>query len=442
MKAPYFRVTAPWITANPVDFNKFFSRHKPHRQGNFLMGLTIFFVRCLFPPALLLFILPAILITGCKLSSKAAPPKPNPDPGRAEQTDGRALSPNTRARLAAQAGITESRQNAIVRAVERATPSVVFIGVTQIRKVRSFINDPFFRQFFPPTYKKYESMGSGVIVDKTGLVVTNHHVIQGASEIKVKLFDGRVFLAEVIGDDPAVDLAILKIKGKKLPVMEMGSSKDLMLGEWAIAIGNPFSELISDSKPSVTVGVVSAVNREFKLETFLQEEISYRKMIQTDAAINPGNSGGALVNTLGKLIGINTFIFTKGGGSVGVGFSIPVERIKRILKEIREHGRIRQFWSGLTVHDIDRDLAQALGLEEMIGVIVNRVERGSPGKKAGIKRGDVILEVDGTTVKNASHIIDLLGDYYVNDQVPVKINRKGKLIKKTMILMELKKRRF
>jgi serine protease Do len=332
---------------------------------------------------------------------------------------------------------SSSRRSVIVRAVEKAYPAVVFIGVTQIRIVSPYIDDPFFRQFFPPTYRKYQSMGSGVILDKSGLIISNYHVVEGASELQVTLCDGRKFKAELLGTDKGVDLAVLKIKGKNLPSIEMGSSRNLMLGEWAIAIGNPFGELIHDAMPSVTLGVISALHRDFNLNTFHHGDISYRSMIQTDAAINPGNSGGALVDSDGRLIGINTFIFTKNrGGSVGVGFSIPVERAQRILKEIRKHGRIRPFWTGISVQDVNPVLARTLGLEESRGVIVTEVSRKSPAERAGIKVGDVITRVNRYPVYNRESILGVFSDFYADDTISVSAIRKNKRIKLRMILEE------
>ncbi|MFH1762346.1 MAG: trypsin-like peptidase domain-containing protein [bacterium] len=334
----------------------------------------------------------------------------------------------------------KSRRSLIVDAAEDAYPAVVFIGVTQIRIVSPFINDPFFRQFFPPTYKKYQSMGSGVVVDKSGIIVTNYHVIEDASELQVTLCDGRHFNAEVLCSDKWVDLAVLKINGTGLPVIKMGTSNDLMIGEWAIAIGNPFGEMIQDSKSSVTLGVISALQRDFKLNSFQHGNISYKGMIQTDASINPGNSGGALVNCLGELIGINTFIFTKNqGGSVGVGFAIPVERVKRILAEVKIHGRIRPFWTGISVQDLSAMLVQTLRLDrETRGVIITEIIEKSPAEKAGLKVGDIITNVNNHKVFSREDIQDIFNDFYADEVITVSIIRKAESIQRNMKLEEKK----
>jgi serine protease Do len=299
--------------------------------------------------------------------------------------------------------VASSRRSAIVRAAEHVGPAVVSITVVQTRVVaaspRSPFADPFFDQFFRDRFgvrrrvEKVPSLGSGVLLTADGLVVTNEHVVRHGTDIKVTLTDGRQFDADLIASQQDYDLALLRINGSNLPYAELGSSRDLIIGEWAIAIGNPFGYLLEDAHPTVTVGVISAVNRNIKTS---EEVIGvYTGMIQTDAAINPGNSGGALVNSLGQVIGINTFIITQSGGSMGMGFAIPVSRVKFILDEVRRYGRIREIWIGLLVQEMTPLIARSFGLESSEGVIVSQVDKGSPADKAGLKRGDVIIEVNG-----------------------------------------------
>jgi serine protease Do len=249
--------------------------------------------------------------------------------------------------------LSNSRRTAIVTAAERVSPSVVSVSVVTTRVVRSdpipgMFRDEFFDRFFPPTEyrQRIPGLGSGVIVDNSGLVLTNEHVVRGAEDVKVTLTDGRQLPAKVLGGTAIYDLAILKVEANKLPVAPLGDSDDLVVGEWAIAIGNPFGYLLADTQPTVTAGVISATRRDIKSEA--TETGVYKNMIQTDAAINPGNSGGPLVNADGQVIGINTFIFTSTGGSIGLGFAIPINLAKRILGEVEKYGRVRAAWPGMT----------------------------------------------------------------------------------------------
>jgi len=321
------------------------------------------------------------------------------------------------------AGGSVKRNNAIVQAINKASRSVVFIGVTQIQVYSNpFFNDPFFRKFFPPSVREYKSMGSGVIISKKGYVVTNFHVIQNASKIEVHLTDGKKYIAKRVGADPFTDLAIIKIEGADFPAIEMCPNDSLYIGEWSIAIGNPFGALIKGSQPTVTMGVISAYDREFTRESGVGGE--YKKMIQTDAAINPGNSGGALINAYGELIGINTFIFSQGsGGSVGIGFAIPVKRVRKTFKEILQYGKIRSFFTGISIQNLDRAIAQSLGLKTTNGVIINGIEKKSPGKKAGLKPGDVIIQVDDYEIFGGQTITDVFNQFLPGDTVSLKVLR-------------------
>lgn len=331
--------------------------------------------------------------------------------------------------------ITSSRQNAIVKAAQKVGPTVVSLSVVQVRVVREspFFSpfgdeffDEFWREYFRPReYKeKIYSIGSGVIISPDGYILTNEHVVRGADELKVTLTAGEEYQGKVIGQDVASDLSVVKIDAKNLPYASLGNSEDLISGEWVIAVGNPFGYLLDDPNPTVTVGVVSAVNRDIKRERG-QVQI-YRKMIQTDAAINPGNSGGPLVNAEGEVIGINTFIFTTSRGSEGIGFAIPINRAKAILSDLIKPGEVIRTWIGLKVQDLTPLLAQSLELENREGVIVSDVEEESPAEKAGLKRKDVIIKANGQKIKNSSDWEDLVYLAREGEQIEISFLRNGK----------------
>lgn len=331
--------------------------------------------------------------------------------------------------------ITSSRQNAIVKAAQRVGPTVVSISVVQVRVVRespffSPFGDEFFDEFWggffrPREYKeKIYSIGSGVIINPEGYILTNAHVVNGANQLKVTLTTGEEYPGKVIGQDQASDLAVVKIDAKNLPYVSLGNSDDLIIGEWAIAVGNPFGYLLDDPSPTVTVGVISAVNRDIKRERG-QVQI-YRKMIQTDAAINPGNSGGPLVNAEGEVIGINTFIFTTSRGSEGIGFAIPVNRAKAILSDLIKHGEVERTWTGMKVQDLTPLLAQSLELQNAQGVIVSDVDEESPAQKAGLKRKDVIIKANGQKIENSSDWEDLAYLARPGEPIEISLLRNGK----------------
>jgi len=334
--------------------------------------------------------------------------------------------------------IAGSRQNAIVQAAQKVGPAVVSISVVQVRVVReqpffSPFGDEFWNQFFRPReYKqKVYGIGSGVIINPDGYVLTNAHVVSGADQLKVTLTSGQEFEGKVLGLDEASDLAVVKIDAKDLPSAILGNSDDLIIGEWAIAIGNPFGYLLDDPSPTVTVGVISAVNRDIKRERG-QVQI-YRKMIQTDAAINPGNSGGPLVNASGEVIGINAFIFTTSQGSEGIGFAIPVNRAKILLSDLIEHGRIIPAWIGLRVQEMNAILAQSLNLDKAEGVIVSDVENDSPAEKAGLRLKDVIVQADGQKMRNLGDWEDVA--YFAREKQSLEITflRDGKTINTRLV---------
>jgi S1-C subfamily serine protease len=317
---------------------------------------------------------------------------------------------------------------------------VVSIAVTVREVVRTSYGDPFFDMFFgppDPQVRQASSWGSGVVVDSRGYVLTNHHVVAMAQEsdfppeIRVTLPDGRSFDAKVVGGDKDNDLAVLRIKGDSLPVARIAPSVP-DIGDWVLAIGNPFGHLIDDPRPTVTAGVMSAVDRSFTPRS----GVALRHVLQTDAAINPGNSGGALVNSVGEVVGINTFIFTGGGqsqGSIGLGFAIPVQRAMRIVEEIVRYGRVREFTTGLST---DRSAAIAMGLRRGDGVLVSEVRRGSPGAKAGLLPGDVITGLDGRKVSDLEELRSVLRQFRVGDKVSLRVRRDGTEFDTSMELAE------
>jgi len=335
-----------------------------------------------------------------------------------------------------------SRRTAIVQAAERIGPSVVTISVVQTRMVQSvpFGSDffePFFRDMIP-SYRYREQipgMGSGFIISPKGYVLTNEHVVHGADKITVILADGRSFTGKVVGSQPQYDVAIVKIEGEKLPVAALGTSGDLMVGEWAVAIGNPFGFLLNDTQPTVTAGVISATHRDIKAES--ASGGIYKNMIQTDAAINPGNSGGPLVNARGEVIGVNTFIFTKSGGSEGIGFAIPIDAAKRVVDEMIRYGRVRNVWIGVGTWDITPYLAERLGTTDRNGLYVASLEKGSPADKAGVKVGDIIRKVNGTPVGDVNEAYRALFGANVGDTITLTVERDGKLLPVRLVLQEL-----
>ena len=336
--------------------------------------------------------------------------------------------------------ISNSRKNIITNTVEKVSPSIVGISVIEIRQYRdpfsSFFNDPFFRQFFGDRgthSQEVKGLGSGYIISPDGYIVTNDHVAGNAAEIKVTLTDTRIFEAKIIGTDAASDICLLKIEGENLPYVDLGNSDDVIIGEWVIALGNPFGLFELNDKPTVTVGVVSATG--MNLEQI--NERYYLNMIQTDAAINGGNSGGPLVNSLGEVIGMNTIIFTSGNnsGNIGLGFAIPINKVKRIVDELREYGRIeRDFEIGLRIQSIDEGIAKYYNLKTTKGVIVTSIYPGTPAEKAGIEVGDIILEVEGFKINSESSIFGVFHEFRTGQEVTLKIVRDNKELIKKMLL--------
>jgi serine protease DegS len=307
-------------------------------------------------------------------------------------------------------------------AVQKTAPAVVNIFTTTLtrREAHPFFSDPLFRRFFgeelsQPRVEKRNNLGSGVIVNKNGYIITNHHVIENASEIRVVLRDGRSMAARVVGTDPETDLAVLQASGDDFPVAQLGRSQHLQIGDVVLAIGNGFG-----LGQTVTMGIVSALGRQSLGLT------NYDNFIQTDAAINPGNSGGALINPYGDVIGINTAIYTKSGGSEGVGFAIPAQLVNKVFEQIRDKGRVVRGWIGVTTTQaVTPELAQALGLGDTKGLLVAQILRNGPADKAGIKPGDVIQKVNGVAATTARVMVDLVADIQPGDDVKIELTRDG-----------------
>ncbi|MDH4224104.1 MAG: DegQ family serine endoprotease [Deltaproteobacteria bacterium] len=323
---------------------------------------------------------------------------------------------------------TSKARAAIVREI---SASVVNISVeknvkTQGTALPEPFQDEFFRRFFQPRMNprefKQQGLGSGVIVDASGIILTNNHVAGDADVIKVKLKDGREFKATLIGTDPSTDVAVIRIKGTNLPSAKLGSSDEIEVGESVIAIGNPFG-----LEQTITAGIVSAKGRSGVGVT------DYEDFIQTDASINPGNSGGPLVNLRGEVVGINTAIFSRSGGSQGIGFAIPIKMASSVMKSLMETGSVARGFLGVVIQDISPDLAEALGVNPHSGVLIAQVGPDSPAKKSGIQDGDIITAFNSKPVTNSNGLRYAVAELKPGSKVPVELIREGK----TMTLMAL-----
>lgn len=325
--------------------------------------------------------------------------------------------------------ISEDRKNAITKAVEKVSPAIVGINVEEVREIRDpFFNDPFFRQFFGDAFNQNQvvrGLGSGFIISDDGYILTNDHVAGNATKISVTLTTGETVEAKLVGSDPVSDIALLKIDKNNLPSVTFGNSDNLIIGEWAIALGNPFGLFEINDKPTVTVGVVSAVNMKVSAEG----NRVYKDMVQTDASINSGNSGGPLLNAMGEVIGMNTIIFTGGNyssGSIGVGFAISINRVKKIMDELKSNGKIdRPGNPGFSIQEIDERIAQHFNLKDTKGVFVTQIMRGSSADKAGLKPEDIILEVNGEKVRTRMDIVFAVFDAKKGDTLKMKVLRNG-----------------
>lgn len=306
--------------------------------------------------------------------------------------------------------------------LEKTVPGVVNIFTRTRVTVRQspLLSDPFFRRFFnlpeQPQERTQQSLGSGVVVDaKNGYIITNHHVIEGADEISVNLSDGRTLQATLLGSDPETDIAVIKVEKDNLRALPMSDSEALRVGDFVVAIGNPFG-----LGQTVTSGIVSALGRSgLGIE-------GYEDFIQTDASINPGNSGGALVNLNGELVGINTAILSKSGGNVGIGFAIPINMVREIMAQIVEHGAVQRGTLGAQAQDLTPELAAAFGIEEASrGAVVTQVTSGSPAHKAGLRAGDVITHINDRPVQDAADVRNRIGLLRIGQHVKMAILRDG-----------------
>lgn len=329
----------------------------------------------------------------------------------------------------AGAAVSVSRENAITRAVAKVSPAVVGINVIEIREYRDpfyrfFGDDPWMRRFFGDrSYRQQvKGLGSGFVISPDGYIVTNDHVAGNATQITVTLTSGERLEAKLVGTDPVSDIALLKVDGTNLPFLNLGNSDDILIGEWAIAFGNPFGLFEINDKPTVTVGVVSSTG----MNLGRVENRFYRDMIETDAAINGGNSGGPLVNSMGDVIGMNTLIYTGGQSTtfVGYGFAIPINKVKRVVAELKRNGQVaRDSWHGFDFQSVDMRIARYFGLQRAEGVIVSDVERNGPAAKAGLRVGDIITEVNGQKISSEDDLYVLLSDSRPGETLSVKVYR-------------------
>ncbi|MBB5348646.1 DegQ family serine endoprotease [Desulfoprunum benzoelyticum] len=317
----------------------------------------------------------------------------SPSPARAEAADDIAL--------------LDRSSRAFVNVVKAAQPAVVNIRVEKsVERKGGFpgdgdemFNNPFFEHFFGPQFRgphrfQQQGQGSGFIINRDGYILTNNHVVEGADTITVRLSDEREFKAKLVGSDPQTDVAMIKIQDSgNLPTLTLGNSDALEVGEWVIAIGNPFG-----LNQTVTVGVVSAKGRN---RVGINE---YESFIQTDAAINPGNSGGPLLNTHGEVIGINSALFSRTGGYMGIGFAIPINMVKAIEDQLQKHGKVTRGWLGVAIQDVNEDLAKSFDLKQAKGILISEVQPDSPASKAEMKQGDVILRLNGAELKDVSDL--------------------------------------
>jgi serine protease DegQ len=311
-------------------------------------------------------------------------------------------------------------QGSYREASKRAMPAVVNIFTTKEAKQpkNPFIDDPFFRKFFGDRFSEQDekqfSLGSGVVVSPQGYILTNNHVVEAADEIEIALADGRKAVAKVVGTDPETDLAVIKVDLKDLPSITLGRIDQAKVGDIVLAIGNPFGV-----GQTVTMGIVSALGRNhLGINTF-------ENFIQTDAAINPGNSGGALVDTNGNLLGINTAIYSRSGGSLGIGFAIPVTTVKTVMESIINTGQVVRGWIGVEPQDITPELAESFGLKKKSGTIIAGVLKGGPADKAGMKPGDILIAVEGKPVTDTTDMLNLIAQLIPGNQVKMTVLRKS-----------------
>ena len=305
-------------------------------------------------------------------------------------------------------------------AVRKAVPAVVSVLTSkEIKSQRHpFLEDPLFRHFFGDQLEeepqRAASLGSGVIVSSKGYILTNHHVVEAADEIEVALVDGKKLKARAVGSDPETDIAVLQVEGGSLPAISFGDADSLRVGDVVLAIGNPFTV-----GQTVTMGIVSALGRKIGLNTF-------ENFIQTDAAINPGNSGGALIDTAGNLVGINTAIYSRSGGSLGIGFAIPASSAKQVMEQIIETGSVTRGWIGVEAQEITPEIADSFRLSSTNGVLIAGVLRGGPAEKAGLKPGDILLDIEGKSVKDPNSMLNLVAALVPGKPASIHLKRDNK----------------
>ena len=321
--------------------------------------------------------------------------------------------------------------------VRRVSPAVVNIATRGTMKEdpsqrNPLLDDPFFRRFFDvppdarPRERQFQSAGSGVIVDaKNGYIITNYHVVENATEITITLLDNRTFSAKVIGSDEGADVAVLQAKQPNLVAMALGDSTRLEVGDYVVAIGNPFG-----LQHTVTAGIVSALGR-----TGINPD-GYEDFIQTDASINPGNSGGALVNLRGELVGINSAILSRTGGNIGIGFAIPVNMVKGVMDQLIKYGQVKRGVLGVNIYNVTPDIAKEFGLTESSGALVAGVVQGSAAERAGVKTRDLITSINGVAIKDAAELRNTIGMLRIGDKVEIGLLRDGKPLKVTALIAE------
>ncbi|HEY5087360.1 MAG TPA: trypsin-like peptidase domain-containing protein [Gemmatimonadaceae bacterium] len=326
----------------------------------------------------------------------------------------------TVAQPAANAQIDASRRTAITAAVARVAPTVVTVQTEAVEQVPADMMEQFFGR--QSAQRPVSGLGSGFIIRKDGVILTNAHVVRGATRISVALRDGTTYAAKLIGLDDVNDLAVLKVDASNMPIAPLGNSSSLIVGEWAIAIGNPYGFVLANTEPSVTVGVVSGVGRNLVAPPPDAGNGAYVDMIQTDAAINPGNSGGPLVDAAGEVIGVNSSIYSPSGGSIGLGFAIPINRAARVADDLLTHGSVRRPWIGVKPAVGE---SRTLGERPLRGVSVAAVTPGSPAASAGIHPGDVIVRAAARPIRNAYDWEAELLELRVGETVPISLHRSG-----------------
>jgi serine protease Do len=352
-------------------------------------------------------------------------------------SDFRSLTPSAAWAQSAPAAAAQTLSLAFEQAAEAITPSIVTINSTKKTKItkeqrkqlepfKDFFGEDLFDRFMPFDQIPQQGMGTGVIVDGEGHILTNNHVVGDADEVRVKLQNGKTFKAKVVGSDSRSDLAVIKISERSIPAAKLGDSDGLKIGEWVVAAGNPFG-----LDNSITAGIVSAKGRS------LMGGGQYEDFIQTDAAINPGNSGGPLVNLNGEVVGINTAIFSRSGGYMGIGFAIPINMARNVMKSLITEGRVVRGWLGVGIQNLSEDLAQSFEYAGTEGALVGHVEKSGPAAKAGLKQGDIIVSINGQKVTNVNQLRNIVASLPPGKSVELSAIRNGRKIASNVEIGEL-----